>query len=82
MGIKLYKEPKLENAIMFCGWPGIGSLDSAGNFATGFQGLDDTRALAGLDQYADNIGIDVLHGFFHGWISYEIYGQRSNGKKN
>ncbi|MBW8041432.1 MAG: hypothetical protein FVQ85_15735 [Planctomycetes bacterium] len=26
MGIKLYKEPKLKNPIMFCGWPGIGNI--------------------------------------------------------
>ena len=26
MGIKLYKEPELNNPIMFCGWPGIGSI--------------------------------------------------------
>lgn len=26
MGIKLYKEPKLKNPIMLCGWPGIGNI--------------------------------------------------------
>ena len=26
MGIKLYKKPKLENPIMFVGWPGIGNI--------------------------------------------------------
>lgn len=26
MGIKLYREPKLKNPIMFCGWPGIGNI--------------------------------------------------------
>jgi len=29
MGIKLYKEPKLKNPIMFCGWPGIGNVGLA-----------------------------------------------------
>ncbi len=26
MGIKLYREPKLEKTIMFVGWPGIGNI--------------------------------------------------------
>lgn len=26
MGIRLYKEPKLKNSVMFCGWPGIGNI--------------------------------------------------------
>jgi len=26
MGIRLYKEPKLKNVLMFCGWPGIGNI--------------------------------------------------------
>ncbi len=26
MGIKLYKKPKLENPVMFVGWPGIGNI--------------------------------------------------------
>ena len=26
MGIKLYREPKLEKPIMFVGWPGIGNI--------------------------------------------------------
>ena len=26
MGIKLYREPRLENPIMFVGWPGIGNI--------------------------------------------------------
>jgi proteasome assembly chaperone (PAC2) family protein len=25
-GIRFYNEPKLENPIMFCGWPGIGNV--------------------------------------------------------
>ena len=26
MGIRLYKEPKLENPVLIAGWPGIGNI--------------------------------------------------------
>jgi len=37
MAIRLYQEPELENSIMFCGWPGIGSI--------GILAIDTLRGL-------------------------------------
>lgn len=45
MGIELYKEPKLENSIMFCGWPGIGNI--------GITAIDTLRGLLRAEEFAE-----------------------------
>lgn len=45
MGIELYKEPKLENSIMFCGWSGIGNI--------GITAIDTLRGLLRAEEFAE-----------------------------
>lgn len=45
MGIELYKEPKLENSIMFCGWPGIGNI--------GINAIDTLRGVLRAEEFAE-----------------------------
>jgi proteasome assembly chaperone (PAC2) family protein len=45
MGIKLYKEPELENSIMFCGWPGIGNI--------GITAIDTLRGILKAEQFGE-----------------------------
>jgi proteasome assembly chaperone (PAC2) family protein len=45
LGIELYKEPKLENSIMFCGWPGIGNI--------GITAIDALRGALKAEEFAE-----------------------------
>jgi hypothetical protein len=45
MGVILYKEPKLKNSIMFCGWPGIGNI--------GINAIDNLRAVLKAQEFAE-----------------------------
>ena len=45
MGIKLYKEPKLKNSIMLCGWPGIGNI--------GINAIDTLRGVLRAEEFAE-----------------------------
>jgi proteasome assembly chaperone (PAC2) family protein len=45
MGIKLYKEPKLENPIMIVGWPGIGKI--------GLIAVDTLREMTKAEEFAE-----------------------------
>ena len=45
MGIKLYKEPELENPVMFCGWPGIGNI--------GIGAIDNLRAVLKAREFGE-----------------------------
>jgi len=45
LGIELYKEPKLENSIMFCGWPGIGNV--------GITAIDTLRGVLKAEEFAE-----------------------------
>ena len=45
MGIKLYKEPELKNPIMFCGWPGIGSI--------GIYAMESLREALKAEEFAE-----------------------------
>ena len=45
MAIKLHKEPKLENSIMFCGWPGIGNI--------GLIAIDTLRGVLRAEEFAE-----------------------------
>jgi len=45
MEIKLYKEPALENSILFCGWPGIGNI--------GIIAIDTLRGVLGAEQFGE-----------------------------
>ncbi len=45
MTVKLYHEPKLDNAIMLCGWPGIGNI--------GILAIDTLRNLLKAQEFAE-----------------------------
>lgn len=45
MGIILYKEPDLKNSVMFCGWPGIGSI--------GISAIDNLRGVLQAQEFAE-----------------------------
>ena len=45
MGVILYKEPKLKNSIMFCGWPGIGNI--------GINAIDNLRTVLKAQEFAE-----------------------------
>ena len=45
MGIELYKKPKLENSILFCGWPGIGNI--------GITAIDTLRGVLKAEEFAE-----------------------------
>ncbi len=45
MGVKLYKEPELKNPLMFCGWPGIGSI--------GIYAMESLREALQAEEFAE-----------------------------
>lgn len=45
LGIEFYKEPQLENSIMFCGWPGIGNI--------GITAIDTLRGVLRAREFAE-----------------------------
>ncbi|KPJ68524.1 MAG: hypothetical protein AMJ43_00195 [Coxiella sp. DG_40] len=45
MGVILYKEPKLKNSNIFCGWPGIGNI--------GINAIDNLRAVLKAQEFAE-----------------------------
>ncbi|MBN2455794.1 MAG: PAC2 family protein [Sedimentisphaerales bacterium] len=45
MGVKLYKEPELENVVMFCGWPGIGNV--------GLVAIDTLRVALKAEEFGE-----------------------------
>ena len=45
MGVVLYKEPKLKNSIMLCGWPGIGNI--------GINAIDNLRTVLKAQEFAE-----------------------------
>ncbi len=45
MGIKLYKEPVLENPVLIAGWPGIGNI--------GLVAVDTLREMLGAEEFGD-----------------------------
>lgn len=45
MAVVIYHKPKLENSIMFCGWPGIGNI--------GILAIDTLRSLLKAQEFAE-----------------------------
>ncbi len=45
MGIKFYKEPELNNPVMFCGWPGIGNI--------GINAIESLRVVLNAQEFAE-----------------------------
>jgi len=45
MAIKLYKEPELNDPVLFCGWPGIGNI--------GITAIDALRAVLGAEEFGE-----------------------------
>ncbi len=45
MAVKFYKEPELENSIMFCGWPGIGNI--------GILAIDTLKGLLRAQEFGE-----------------------------
>jgi proteasome assembly chaperone (PAC2) family protein len=45
VGIKFYKEPELNNPVMFCGWPGIGNI--------GINAIESLRVVLKAQEFAE-----------------------------
>ena len=45
MGIRIYKEPKLKNPDLICGWPGIGNI--------GIIAVDSLRGILRAEEFGE-----------------------------